>query len=224
MLKLRQEWTSEECECPDFPVTSDTGGVFGLELTDAYRPAAGTPTVRFRQDKMSQRISPAQACRIALAAQGFGRRRPDTVEPAHLRKTVARLALHQIDSVNVLTRAHYFSAFSVSAPTTGACSNATPGAPREPAACSSTGRTRLLCSRSNSTRTCAGAWRERSAARPATARCGSLPQSDVARRPDPARTYIDKVWCSFRPALLRSCRLRDGLRFTRLPVPGKEFV
>lgn len=61
---------------------------------------------------MRQRISPDQARRIALAAQGFGRTLPDTVAPAHLRATVARLGLHQIDSVNVLTRAHYLPAFS----------------------------------------------------------------------------------------------------------------
>ncbi|SEI94883.1 hypothetical protein SAMN05428950_101650 [Sphingomonas sp. OV641] len=58
------------------------------------------------------RISPAAARRIALAAQGFGARRPDHVSPVHLRRTLDRLALHQIDSVNVLARAHYLPAFS----------------------------------------------------------------------------------------------------------------
>lgn len=59
-----------------------------------------------------ERISPAAARRIALAAQGIGARRPDPVTQGHLRRTLDRLGLHQIDSVNVLARAHYLPAFS----------------------------------------------------------------------------------------------------------------
>jgi uncharacterized protein YcaQ len=59
-----------------------------------------------------EKLSAAQARRIVLAAQGFGAARPDAVTPAHLRRTIDRLGLHQIDSVNVLVRAHYLPAFS----------------------------------------------------------------------------------------------------------------
>lgn len=36
MLKLGQEWQFENRESPDFLITSDTGEVFGLEVTDVY--------------------------------------------------------------------------------------------------------------------------------------------------------------------------------------------
>src|SRR5688572_13442604 len=61
---------------------------------------------------MTELLSPAAARRIALAAQGFGLPRPAAVTAAHLGRTVRRLALHQIDSVNVVVRAHYLPAFS----------------------------------------------------------------------------------------------------------------
>jgi uncharacterized protein YcaQ len=54
-----------------------------------------------------ERIALAPARRIALAAQGFGGARPPSPGAAHLRRTLDRLQLHQIDSVNVLARAHY---------------------------------------------------------------------------------------------------------------------
>ncbi len=61
---------------------------------------------------MTERVSLALARRIALAAQGFGTPRPEAPGARDLRRTVARLGLHQIDSVNVLARAHYLPAFS----------------------------------------------------------------------------------------------------------------
>ena len=57
-------------------------------------------------------LSPAQARRIALAAQGF-------VDPRHaaptmrtFNRTLARTGVLQVDSVNVLQRAHYMPLFS----------------------------------------------------------------------------------------------------------------
>jgi len=62
---------------------------------------------------MTESLSLAAARRIALAAQGFARRRPSgRIGDAQLRRVTARLQLHQIDSVNVLARAHYLPLFS----------------------------------------------------------------------------------------------------------------
>ena len=59
-----------------------------------------------------EKLSLKAARRIALAAQGFGAPRPGVVNQGHLRRTLDRLSLHQIDSVNVISRAHYLPAFS----------------------------------------------------------------------------------------------------------------
>ncbi|MDG3004774.1 winged helix-turn-helix domain-containing protein [Paludisphaera mucosa] len=61
---------------------------------------------------MNDHLSLAEARRIALAAQGFGAPRPERADGRHLQRTIGRLGLHQIDSVNVLARAHYLPAFS----------------------------------------------------------------------------------------------------------------
>src|SRR5687767_13229418 len=61
---------------------------------------------------MTEHVPLSLARRIALAAQGFGPPRPAAVKQGHLSRTVSRLGLHQIDSVNVLVRAHYLPAFS----------------------------------------------------------------------------------------------------------------
>jgi uncharacterized protein YcaQ len=57
-------------------------------------------------------LSAAQARRIALAAQGFAEARPDTAGRRHLLKTIDRLGVLQIDSVNVVSRTHYLPLFS----------------------------------------------------------------------------------------------------------------
>lgn len=60
-----------------------------------------------------QQLSIAEARRIALAAQGFIDRRPSgRVDVRHLRRGLARTGLLQIDSVNVVVRAHEMPLFS----------------------------------------------------------------------------------------------------------------
>jgi uncharacterized protein YcaQ len=59
-----------------------------------------------------QTMSAAQARRIALAAQGFGRKTPDDVGTRQLNLTLDRLGLVQLDSVNVFERSHYLPLFA----------------------------------------------------------------------------------------------------------------
>jgi len=60
----------------------------------------------------STTLSAAEARRMTLAAQGFSRRRPDAVSAHHLHRTMTRLGVLQIDSVNVFARSHYMPMFS----------------------------------------------------------------------------------------------------------------
>jgi uncharacterized protein YcaQ len=56
-------------------------------------------------------LSLPEARRLAVASQGF-RQKPPRASVAHLRKLATQLHAFQIDSVNVLARAHYVPAFA----------------------------------------------------------------------------------------------------------------
>ncbi len=58
------------------------------------------------------KLTLAQARRIAITAQGLADPRPQKVDVRHLRRVLGRVGLLQIDSVNVLARAHYLPLFS----------------------------------------------------------------------------------------------------------------
>ncbi|WP_431969203.1 winged helix-turn-helix domain-containing protein [Nocardia sp. bgisy134] len=59
-----------------------------------------------------RKMSAAAARRTALAAQGFGRRRPATVTRRTVADMLARTQLLQLDSVSAVVRAHYAPVFS----------------------------------------------------------------------------------------------------------------
>ena len=61
---------------------------------------------------MKDTLTPGEARRIALAAQGFGGDLDVAVGKRQLTKLVERLGVVQIDSVNVVSRTHYLPAFS----------------------------------------------------------------------------------------------------------------
>jgi len=60
---------------------------------------------------VSTTLSLAEARRLAVASQGFGKR-PATPSLDHIRKLAAKIHVFQIDSVNVVARAHYVPAFA----------------------------------------------------------------------------------------------------------------
>jgi uncharacterized protein YcaQ len=62
--------------------------------------------------RMRDSLTAAEARRIALAAQGFGRGRPDAPGTRQLNVALARMRVLQIDSVNVFARSHYLPLFS----------------------------------------------------------------------------------------------------------------
>ena len=61
---------------------------------------------------MTQSLSANEARLIALAAQGFDTPRPTSVGEAEIEATARRLAVIQLDSVNVVVRSHYMPFFA----------------------------------------------------------------------------------------------------------------
>ena len=57
-------------------------------------------------------VSRAEARRIALAAQGFARPRPEAVGTRQISGALHRMRILQIDSVNVFARSHYMPLFA----------------------------------------------------------------------------------------------------------------
>ncbi|KAA9157583.1 winged helix-turn-helix domain-containing protein [Amycolatopsis acidicola] len=57
-------------------------------------------------------MSVAATRRVALAAQGFADPRPEVSTRRHLKKVLSRVQLLQLDSVNVVVRAHYAPLFA----------------------------------------------------------------------------------------------------------------
>jgi uncharacterized protein len=79
------------------------GGARNLKSAIGIRRPAIRKRVRF---------SAAEARRITLGAQGFAVPRPRSPSRRHFKALLERLGLIQIDSVNVLVRAHYMPFFS----------------------------------------------------------------------------------------------------------------
>jgi uncharacterized protein len=63
-------------------------------------------------DPAPVRLTAAAARRIALAAQGFARPRPQSPTTRDLQRVVDTVAVVQVDSVNVVVRSHYLPFFS----------------------------------------------------------------------------------------------------------------
>jgi hypothetical protein len=64
-----------------------------------------------RSRRSRERLSAAEARRVALAAQGFANGRPGRPDGRALRRVLKQVGLLQIDSVNVLARGHYLTLF-----------------------------------------------------------------------------------------------------------------
>jgi uncharacterized protein len=80
--------------------------VTAVSVSSSSSPRTAAPAAGARQ------LSRRQARRVALAAQGFCDRRPLRPDARALSRVVGRTSLFQIDSVNVVTRAHYMPLFS----------------------------------------------------------------------------------------------------------------
>ncbi len=72
------------------------------------------PNAESRMDggRRPVQLSSSEARRLALNSLGFAARKPARATAVHVRATAERLGAIQIDSVNVLARAHYLPTFS----------------------------------------------------------------------------------------------------------------
>jgi uncharacterized protein YcaQ len=86
---------------------------FNVEVCDFAREACDS-AVSARPPRVAvvQSLSLAQTRRIALAAQGFADKRHETPTMRTFQRTLTRTGVLQIDSVNVLQRAHYMPLYS----------------------------------------------------------------------------------------------------------------
>src|SRR5690348_11311659 len=72
-----------------------------------------TPALTCSSMALPETLSVAQARRVTLAAQGFADPRPGgATDLRHLRRVLRRVHLIQMDSVNVLQRAHFMPLYS----------------------------------------------------------------------------------------------------------------
>ena len=62
--------------------------------------------------RVREKLSKAEARRVALAAQGLAASRPDSPGTRQLNQAITRMGVLQIDSVNVFARSHYLPLFS----------------------------------------------------------------------------------------------------------------
>src|SRR6185312_16082617 len=101
------------CVLRPYPLRRSATSAAAQGIGDGARQTREIAAPKRGKGMRRTRLSVAAARRVALAAQGFARAsRDEQAEWRQLRGTVKRLGLLQIDSVNVLVRAHYLPLFS----------------------------------------------------------------------------------------------------------------